>query len=92
LIRRVWKNLAYGFRNPSVRRLEKTGQPPLMIGLYEMASPEDAYGVFSFEHQHESAGIGHASEWVGGLLRLWKRKYSVSVYAEVDGSEVESAF
>ncbi len=82
--------LAYGFENLTVRRFEKSGQPLLIVELYEMASSEDAYGVFSFEHQDEDAGIGQGSEFGGGLLRFWKRKYFVSIYAEGEGAEVES--
>ena len=66
--------LAYGFQNLTVRRFEKSGQPPIIVELYEMASSEDAYGVFSFEHQDEDAGIGQGSEFGGGLLRFWKGK------------------
>jgi hypothetical protein len=82
--------LAYGFQNLMVRRFEKSNQPPLIVELYEMASSEDAYGVFSFEHQDEAVGIGQGSEFGGGLLRFWKGKYFVSIYAEGEGAEVES--
>ena len=83
--------LAYGFQNLVVRRFEKPGQPSIMAELYEMATSEDAYGVFSFEHQDEPVGIGQGSEFGGGLLRFWKGKYFVSVYAEGEGKEVEPA-
>jgi len=82
--------LAYGFQSLTVRRFEKLNQPPLTVELYEMDCSEDAYGVFSFEHQDESVGIGQGSEFGGGLLRFWKGKYFVSVYAEGEGAEVES--
>jgi hypothetical protein len=82
--------LAYGFEKLTVRRFERSSQPPLVVELYEMASSEDAYGVFSFEHQDEVAGIGQGSEFGGGLLRFWKGKYFVSVYGEGEGGEVES--
>src|SRR4030042_2130548 len=82
--------LAYGFQNLTVRRFEKSKQPPITIELYEIASSEDAYGVFSFERQDEAIGIGQGSEFGGGLLRLWKGKYFVSIYAEGEGAEVES--
>jgi len=82
--------LAYSFQNLKVRRFEKPSQPPIIAELYEMASSEDAYGVFSFEHQDEPAGIGQGSEFGGGLLRFWKGKYFVSVYAEGEGAGVES--
>ncbi len=82
--------LAYGFENLTIHRFEKPGRPPLLAELYEMASSEDAYGVFSFEHQDEAVGIGQGSEMGGGLLRFWKGKYFVSVYAEGEGADVES--
>ena len=82
--------LAYGFQNLRVRRFEKPKQPPLIVELYEMASSEDAYGVFSFEHQDETVGIGQGSEFGGGLLRFWKGKYFVDIFAEGEGTEVES--
>ncbi len=82
--------LAYGFHNLTVRRFEKSNQPPITLELYEMASSEDAYGVFSFEQQDEAIGIGQGSEFGGGLLRFWKGKYFVSIYADGEGVEVES--
>lgn len=82
--------LAYGFQNLTVRRFEKSNQPPIILEFYEMASPEDAYGVFSFEHQDEAVRTGQESEFGGGLLRFWKGKYFVSIYAEGEGAEVES--
>jgi len=82
--------LAYGFQNITVRRFEKSNQPPITVELYEMASSEDAYGVFSFERQDEAIGIGQGSELGGGLLRFWKGKYFVSIYADGEGVEVES--
>jgi hypothetical protein len=82
--------LAYGFENLTVRRFEKSNQPPITLELYEMASAEDAYGVFSYERQDEDAGIGQGSEFGGGLLRFWKGNYFVSIYAEGEGTEVES--
>jgi hypothetical protein len=83
--------LAYGFQNLTVRRFEKSNQPPIIVELYDMACSEDAYGIFSFEHQDEDVGIGQGSEFGGGLLRFWKGKYFVSIYAEGEGAEVESA-
>ena len=83
--------LAYGFQNLTVHRFEKTSQPAVTVELYEMASSEDAYGVFSFERQDETIGVGQGSEFGGGLLRFWKGKYFVAIYADGEGAEVESA-
>ncbi|MBM4328031.1 MAG: hypothetical protein FJ118_12815 [Deltaproteobacteria bacterium] len=83
--------LAYGFQGLTVRKFEKSNQPRITVELYEVASSEDAYGVFSFERQDETVGIGQGSEFGGGLLRFWKGKYFVSIYADGGGMEVESA-
>jgi hypothetical protein len=83
--------LAYGFLGLKVWRFEKTGAPPINLEIYEQASSEDAYGVFSFEQQDEPAGIGQGSEFGGGLLRFWKGNYFVSVYAEGEGKGSEAA-
>jgi hypothetical protein len=83
--------LAYGFQNLTVRRFEKSNRSPIAVELYEMASSEDAYGLFSFERQDEAIEIGQGSEFGGGLLRFWKGKYFVSIYSEGEGGEAESA-
>ena len=81
--------LAYRFQSLAVGRFEKPGQPPIMVEAFEMESSEDSYGVFSFERQDEDAGIGQGSEFGGGLLRFWKGKYFVSVYAEGESPEAQ---
>jgi hypothetical protein len=83
--------LAYGFEQLAVRQFEKAGQPPLTIESYRMASAEGAFGVFSFERQGEGVGIGQGSELGGGLLRFWKGRYFVSIFADGEGAEAESA-
>ena len=83
--------LAYGFQGLRVRNFEKLNQPSITVELYEMASSEDAFGLFTYERQDEAAGIGQGSEFGGGLLRFWKGKYFVSIYAEGEGAEAESA-
>jgi len=83
--------LSYNFQGVRVRRFEKPGQPSIIAELFDMGSSEEAYGVFSFERQDEDAGIGQGSEFGGGLLRFWKGKFFVSVYAEGESPEVEPA-
>jgi hypothetical protein len=57
--------LAYDFQNLRVRRFEKPDRPSITLELYDMASSENAYGVFSFERQDRAVGIGQGSEFGG---------------------------
>jgi hypothetical protein len=83
--------LAYNFRQLTVSHFEKQGHPSIIAELYEMGSPADAFGVFSFDRQDPEAGIGQGSEFGGGLLRFWKGRYFVSIYGEGEGKEQEQA-
>ncbi len=83
--------IAYNFNGVKVRRYEKANEPPITAEIYDMETSEDAFGVFSFERQDEEAGIGQGSEFGGGLLRFWKGKFFVSVFAEGQGKEAETA-
>ena len=73
--------LAYGFQNLTVRRFEKSNQPPITVEFFEMASSEDAYGVFSFERQDEplesvkdrSLGEGCCGSGKGSILSVSMR-------------------
>jgi hypothetical protein len=83
--------LAYNFRQLTVSRFEKQGYPSIIAELYEMGSPADAFGVFTFDRQDPEAGIGQGSEFGGGLLRFWKGRYFASIYGEGEGKAQEKA-
>jgi hypothetical protein len=73
---------SYGFKILMVRRYVKKDHPPLIAETFDMGSSEDAFGVFSYETGDEEVGIGQGSDFGGGLLRFWKGKFFVNVYAE----------
>ncbi len=83
--------LAYNFRQLTVHRFERQGYPALIAEIFEMGTPADAFGVFSFDKQDPEAGIGQGSEFGGGLLRFWKGRHFVSIYGEGEGKEQEQA-
>ncbi len=83
--------VAYGVHGLRVRKFERPDRPPITLELYDMASSEDAWGVFSFERQDDDAGIGQGSEFGGGLLRFWKGTFFVRVYADGEGADVDAA-
>jgi hypothetical protein len=83
--------IAYNMRTLSVIRYEKPSHPAIVLEVYRMATPQDAYGLFSFESDDPGAGIGQGSEFGGGLLRFWKGDYFVSVYGDGIGPAVEAA-
>ena len=83
--------LAFNFRGLKTTRFEKSGGPSIVVEVYEMGSPEDAYGVFTFEQQDPEVGIGQGSEFGGGLLRFWKGHNFVTIFGEEPGPDIEEA-
>lgn len=83
--------LAYNYQQVSARRYVKPNQPDILADVYRMGSSEDAFGVFSLEHQDPEAGIGQGSEFGGSLLRFWKGRYFVTVLGNGTGKELEDA-
>ena len=67
----------YGFRELFVRRFVKAGQPDIVLELFDMGSPEDAFGVLSHgrEGQGEDVAIGGDSEYDRGLLFFCTEAY-----------------
>jgi hypothetical protein len=76
---------SYGFKLLLVRRYLGTDHPPIIVEVFDMGSSEDAFGVFSSGTEGEETGIGQGSDYGGGLLRFWKGKFFVNVYAEQEG-------
>lgn len=82
--------LAFNFRELKTVRFENPDKPSIIVEIYEMASSEDAYGVFAFEQQDPEVGIGQGSEFGGGLLRFWKDRTFVTIFGEEPTQDVEA--
>lgn len=83
--------LMYDFRKVMVFRFAKADQPNILVELFDMGSPQDAYGVFSHARESEDHGIGQESEYRGGLLCFWKSKFFVCISSERETPEAKKA-
>lgn len=77
---------SFEFKLLLVRRYLSADLPPIIVELFDMGSSEDAFGVFSFETEGQELQVGQGSDYGGGLLRFWKGKFFVNVYAEQEAS------
>ena len=75
--------LAYGMRGCLARRFSgPEGEADLVLDLFEMGSPADAFGVFTHDQDGEPAGVGQDSLLRYGWLSFWKGRFFVSIVAE----------
>lgn len=80
---------SYGFKLLMVRRYLKSNHPPIVLELFDMGSSEEAFGIFSYQTDEEEVGIGEASDYGGGLLRFWKGRFFIHLYAEKESSSTK---
>jgi hypothetical protein len=77
--------LAYGMRSCQSRRYSgQADEPDILVDLFEMASPADAYGVFTHDQDGDVMAIGEGALLRYGWLSFWKGSYFVSISAEDD--------
>ncbi len=83
--------LAFDFREVFVRRYSDGSENEIVLDIYNMGSPKEAFGIFSCDREDEDAGIGQGSEHGPGLLRFWKDKYFVSIVAMSEDEKTDRA-
>lgn len=75
---------AYGFEQVAVRRYENVGGTMLDIEVWQLATPADAYGLFTTGIAGAPAIIGNANDGdtdPGRRLAFWQDRYYVQVRA-----------
>lgn len=84
--------LAYGMKRCISRRyLTADGDAEIVVDLFEMASPADAYGVFSHDRAGESVAVGQGGIFRHGWLSFWKGTWYGSIYATGGDEEARQA-
>lgn len=82
---------AFNLRELRSRRFHRAGLPDIIIDLFDMGSPADAFGVFTHDLDGEDAGLGQGGNYKGGLLTFWRDRYLVSIFAEGESAETKAA-
>jgi len=59
-----WQRALYG----------KGGEPQITVELFDMGTPDDAYGVFSYGREQEETGIGGGYELRSSVLSFWQNR------------------
>jgi hypothetical protein len=74
--------LAYGMQRCVSRRYSGPGGVgEVVVDLFEMPSPADAYGVYSHDRDGEVVDVGQGAIYRLGWLSFWKDSWYGSVYA-----------
>ena len=84
--------LAYGMSVCDSRRYAgPEGEGDVVVDAFEMASPADAFGVYTHSREGEPADVGQGASYGYGTLFFWKGRHFVSVYAERESEGARGA-
>lgn len=72
--------VAYGFRRSISQRYGGPNDGEIVVDLFELASPEDAFGVFSHDRAGEPVAVGNGGVYRFGWLSFWQGPWAGSVY------------
>ncbi len=82
---------AYNMRRCLSRRYSASGQPDIVLDIFEMGSAADAFGVFTHDRDGDEARIGQGALYRPGWLSFWKDRFFVSIYAHEESEAAERA-
>jgi hypothetical protein len=82
---------SYNFNRLLSRRYQKEENPDIIVDLFDMASPADAFGVLTHDLDGEDVTIGQGGNYKGGLLSFWKDRFFVSIFSEKETDETKQA-
>ncbi|KPJ75761.1 MAG: hypothetical protein AMJ54_14085 [Deltaproteobacteria bacterium SG8_13] len=82
---------AYNMRACLSRRFAKDGQTDITLDVFDMGSPEDAFGVFTHDTDGERVDIGQDARYRPGWLSFWQNRFFVSIYLDEESAAAELA-
>jgi hypothetical protein len=84
--------MAYGFKRCVSRRYAgPQGEADIVADVFELASADDAFGMFTHDRDGAPAGVGNDSLFRHGWLSSWAGPYFLSIVAEGDTARSREA-
>jgi hypothetical protein len=76
--------ISYGFKQVLSRTYKRSGQPDIIVEIFDMVEPKNAFGVFSHGREKLDEIYGQGSEAYEGAILFWKDRYYVSIVADTE--------
>ncbi len=81
---------AYGFERVGVRRYACTPGGEVRVHLWQLASPTDAFGLFTTNIAGQPAAVGNEGDMDAGLrLVFWQDRYFVQIWSSTARADAE---
>ncbi|MBW1799562.1 MAG: hypothetical protein JRJ85_02420 [Deltaproteobacteria bacterium] len=82
---------AYHMRRCLSRRYRIPDGPDIVLDIFDMGRPEDAFGVFTHDTDGKILDIGQDARYRPGWLSFWKHRFFFSLYMDSETAAAEKA-
>jgi hypothetical protein len=82
--------LEFNFKQVAIQEYIYNKSSSLMIEIYQMDSPKNAYGIYSFDTRGEHPIIGQGATYSSGLLKFWKGPFFCRILSLDRGEKMRS--
>jgi len=83
--------LSYGLKEVVNRRYKNEGKPDIIVDIFDMATPQNSFGVFSQSMESVDKSFGQGSQISKGMIIFWKDQYYISMMAHPETNESRKA-
>ena len=82
---------AYGMKRCFSRRYSGPEGSAMILDIFEMASPQDAFGVFTHDLDGDPLDLGQDALYRAGWYRFWKDRFFVSMTMDQESKTADHA-
>jgi hypothetical protein len=82
---------AYGMKACFSRRYSGPEGSAMILDIFEMASPQDAFGVFTHDLDGDPLDLGQDALYRAGWYRFWKDRFFVSMTVDQESETADQA-
>jgi hypothetical protein len=82
---------AYGMKKCFSRRYTHSEGSAIILDIFEMASPQDAFGVFTHDLDGDPLDLGQDALYRAGWYRFWKDRFFVSMTIDQESETADQA-
>ena len=79
--------ISFEFADMITLKYEKEGEDEIVLDIFDMGTPADAFGVFTQNREETDPRFGQGGEYNSGLLVFWQDRFYASVMAYPESTE-----
>ena len=83
--------ISYGLVKMVSRIYLKENEPDIIVEIFDMGSPQNAFGIFSHTREMIDTAFGQGSQYTAGLLLFWKDRFYVSILCSPETEATKKA-